>query len=65
MPNSRQLKVLSLAVHKTPLALKQWVGLSRTCIQPPTDLHLTPLSDDDENAVSHNGLIASQECLVC
>ena len=40
MPNSQQFKVLSLAVHKTPLALKQWVGLSRTCIQPPTDLHL-------------------------
>ena len=49
LPNSRNLEVLSTAVHKSPLALKQRVGVSKTYIRPvQRDLDLTPLSDDED-----------------
>ena len=38
-------------MHKSPLALKR-VGLSRTYIRPlQRDLDLTPLSEDEDDAV--------------
>ena len=49
VPNSRHLEVLSMSVHKSPLALKHHGGSSRTYIRPlQKDLDLTPLSDDED-----------------
>ena len=41
--------MLSTAVHKSPLVLKQRVGVSRTYIRPvQRHLDLTPLSDNED-----------------
>lgn len=46
MCNSRNLEVLSMAVHTSPSILKQRVGSARTYIRPvQRDLDLTPLDD--------------------
>lgn len=46
LPNSRNLEVLSMAVHTSPNLLKQRVGNSRTYIRPiQKDLDLTPVED--------------------
>jgi len=53
MPNSRQMEVLSMAVHTSPALLKQRVGKSRTYICPvQRDLDLTPDVDDKMDVVS-------------
>lgn len=45
LPNSRNLEVLSLAVHTSPSLLKR-VGNSRTYIRPiQKDLDLTPIEE--------------------
>ena len=46
IPNTRDLEVLSVAVHTSPSLLKQRVGNSRTYIRPiQKDLDLTPIED--------------------
>ena len=46
LPNSRNLEVLSLAVHTSPSLLRQCVGDSRTYIRPiQKDLDLTSTED--------------------
>ena len=60
LPNSRHLEVLSMSVHKSPLALKQRVGISRTYIRPlQKDLDLTQLSDDEDVVCVNNGIHAA------
>ena len=52
-----------MSVHKSPLALKQRVGISRTYVRPmQRDLDLTPLSDE-ENVVCQYVYILSQGLL--
>ena len=49
LPNSRNMEVLSVAVHTSPAVLKQRVGSSRTYIRPvQRDLDITPLEDTQE-----------------
>ena len=49
LPNSRNMEVLSMAVHTSPAMLKQRVGVSRTYIRPvQRDLDLTAVEGTPE-----------------
>ena len=63
LPNSRHLEVLSMSVYKSPLALKQRVGSSRTYIRPlQRDLDLTPLSDDEDVVCVKKSMLMAYSC---
>ena len=55
IPNTRDLEVLSVAVHTSPSLLKQRVGNSRTYIRPiQKDLDLTPIEDAVDAVCVHS-----------